>query len=226
MSEAEKEFKVDITAAIFWASVLAFVGTCYVSVFYESDAVAPPVFAFEVFTVIYIFRVYLGLLMVTYDQSMSDQMRAASSKQRRNYHVVVLALFCVCLFTGFLFRVLGDNAAPIIVMMCSACYAFWWVTLWNIIFGPNNHEKRYDILSLFLDIFSFLFAFAFLFRGTITSYLPQEEGIASLQLTVAFFGAAGFFLLFLAAEFFGQYVPACKRFAVDTKKIFLEENHK
>ena len=74
----DEEYDINIQPYIFWESLISFISSFYVVIFLIDDKTSTDVFIFEVFCFVYVVRIYLGLLMTTYDRSIRKTMNSAT----------------------------------------------------------------------------------------------------------------------------------------------------
>lgn len=220
----QTEFKVHTTPAIFWASLISFIATCYVSVGMGTQTANEIVTVFEIFTLVYIFRVYLGLLMVTYDRSLVEAMANTTPTQRRNFHLIFFWLLFLCLMIGYLFARFDDDAGAVIIGLSSLAYIWWWWNFFEITFKYDK-DRISNGLILFLDIFSGFLALAFFFREQTIQYLNKDPEIA-LGIWVGGFYA---FTVLLAVIFILELIlvhpQSLKKFVAETGKMLSAKHH-
>jgi len=218
-------FKLNVTPAIFLSSIISFIATCYVAVVLNPVPRSLEVLVFEVFTLVYIFRVYLGLLMVTYDETFTEAMSAASPKQRRNYHIIFFWLLIVCLMVGYLFARFDENAGAVIVLLSSTGYIFWWFNFFKITFKEDK-DRISNGLILFLDILCGVLALLFFFREAILVELHQDPSTALGIWVGGFYGLTGLFAVIFLLELILVHFQSLKSFAAETLRMCSEGSYK
>jgi len=203
---------------IFWASIAAFLGSLAVSwnTNIDKDKLIQKVFF--IFSAIYILRIYLGLLMVTYDESASSVILNSGERKVRWFHITFLAEIIICLMFSIFYEVWGYYAAFYLVFFESVPLLIFWL-VFSKEFLLDDEDSQGNWITLGVDILSLVLVFVAYISIRYEFFgVPEHEYL--------FVGAAiavtGLLILMVVVEIFFPYREGIFKFYKHTREVLFK----